>query len=64
MGGLFGSSTDRRQSNGERGAEPPTMNTHFESMTLNPVRACACKRTCEQGQQLRPFVLGFPLQLT
>lgn len=42
MGGLFGSSnayTDRIQSNGGRGAEPSTMNTHFESMTMNLVRA-------------------------
>ena len=43
MGGLFGSSNvynDRIQppNGGRGGAEPSTMNTHFESMTMNPVR--------------------------
>lgn len=45
MGGLFRSSnanTDRTPNNGGRGGEPSstmhTMNTQFESMTMNPVR--------------------------
>ena len=41
MGGLFGFNNaynDRVQSNEGRGGTPSTMNTQFDSMTLNPVR--------------------------